>query len=183
MDHKFTVELADVMLLSILAGQMDLTYSTRQAALASGVVYTISDRTGALGRVCCYRDAGDKVGVGFYDLIDPRDDPERHARWRRFARQVMQAQEFKVRFIASLRDQNDPKPSKQPDDNWWHEYVEDKDNYIDIIDLWRAGHTAKEIGDHVTLSPGRVRNLITDIRKGIDDPKLAEKVVPFHRKT
>ena len=47
-----------------------------------------------------------------------------------------------------------------------------------ILELWIARYTASEIGDIVKMSPGRVGNIITDLRK-----RLGKEAVPLHRKS
>jgi len=46
-----------------------------------------------------------------------------------------------------------------------------------ILSMWEDGFTAKEIGEAENLAPGRVRNIITELRK-----KLGSETVKYHRK-
>lgn len=47
-----------------------------------------------------------------------------------------------------------------------------------ILSMWKEKYTAAEIGREVSLSPGRVANIVTELRK-----ILGEEAVPFHRKS
>ena len=47
-----------------------------------------------------------------------------------------------------------------------------------ILDMWRNNYTYKEISELVTLSPGRVANIVTELRK-----ELGIEQVPYHSKS
>lgn len=64
----------------------------------------------------------------------------------------------------------------------WRDSLSDENK--PIVDLWRDSHTAKEIATVVHKSPGRVRNIITDLRKGLAETygqDQANKFIPYHR--
>ena len=47
-----------------------------------------------------------------------------------------------------------------------------------ILKMWCEGYTGKEIGETVSLSPGHVANIVTELRKD-----LGVEQVPYHRKS
>jgi hypothetical protein len=44
-----------------------------------------------------------------------------------------------------------------------------------ILEMWIENYTYKNIGEEVSISPGRISNIITELRK-----KLGESKVPYH---
>lgn len=54
--------------------------------------------------------------------------------------------------------------------------VIENDDYRELVRQWREGHTAGDIAAGAGISPGRVRNILTELRK-----QHGKDVVPFHR--
>jgi hypothetical protein len=54
----------------------------------------------------------------------------------------------------------------------------------ELVELWNEGNTATEVGDQVGLSPGRVRNVISNLRKTLEAQvgrERARELIKYHR--
>jgi hypothetical protein len=137
--------------------------------------------------------------------VSPTDDlkiaPDEFQRDAEFKRLMNRLWGYMAPFLADREpDQQETEPSTLPaatagssgpaptepdetDELWWQEYVP-QDRW-QIVDLWRQGYTAPDISEYpdTALSPGRVRNIMCDLRKRISaehGAELARRAVPTH---
>lgn len=73
-----------------------------------------------------------------------------------------------------------PVPGQQPTE--YSLTIEEKlsllsDQEKKLLKLWEDKYSATEIGEIISLSPGRIHNMITDLRK-----RLGTDLVPYHKK-